>query len=101
MKHQDLQIGQPLKCEVVWYDQVPVPPRNIVHDGEVIGWRDSQLIVRVKDYAVIRFWKRNGLEVGNPDHVRRGFRVDISALNNSTRPAPGPAGIPIAIDTDA
>jgi hypothetical protein len=92
-----LEIGQPLHIEVVWYDQVPEPARKTIYDGEVIGWRAAQVIVRIRDYAVCRFWKKTGLEVGNPDHVRRGFRVDLSKLdgNNSG------VDIPIATDTDA
>lgn len=94
-----LEIGHPLKLEVLWYDRVPEPPRSITYDGEVVGWRQAQVIVRIKDYAVVRFWKRNGMEVGNPDYHRRGFSVDLSKA--AERPAPGPEGIPIAIDTDA
>jgi hypothetical protein len=41
------------------------------------------------------------VEVGNPDHQRRGFSLDVSQLNDSTRPEPGPQGVPVAIDTDA
>jgi hypothetical protein len=77
---KDLKIGQGLKVTVYWYDHVPEPPRSIEHEGEVVGWRRSQLIVRVRDYAVVRFWKRTGLEVGNSDHARRGFRVDLSEI---------------------
>jgi hypothetical protein len=98
MKRQKLEIGHPLECVVHWYDKVPEPPREVQYDGEVVGWRDSQVIVRVKDYAVIRFWKKNGLEVGNGDPMRRGFRISVQELNNSTKPAPG---IQVAIDTDA
>jgi hypothetical protein len=98
VKRQKLEIGHPLKIAVYWYDRVPAAERNTTYEGEVVGWRDSQLIVRVPDYAVIRFWKANGLEVGNPDHERRGFRVDLSELEASIKPAPG---IEVAIDTDA
>ena len=100
MKRQKLEIGHPLKIAVHWYDRVPEPPRNTSYDGEVIGWRESQVIVRVPEYAVIRFWKQTGLEVGNPDHQRRGFRVDLSELEDSLKPAPG-IEVPMAIDTDA
>ena len=100
MKRQKIQIGNSLKISVHWYDRVPEPPRNALHEGEIIGWRDSQVIVRVKEYAVIRFWKETGLEVGNPDHGRRGFRVDLSELAESIKPSPG-IEVPIALDTDA
>lgn len=98
MKRQKLEIGHPLQCVVRWYDKVPEPPKEIQYDGEVVGWRDSQVIVRVKDYAVLRFWKHTGIEVGNQDHARRGFKISIDDMNNSTKPAPG---VPVAIDTDA
>ena len=91
MRRQQIQIGTSLKVEVTWYDTCPVPPRDQKYEGEVIGWRDTQLIVSVKDYAVLRFWKKTGIEVGNKDHQRRGFRVDLSAITESTRPAPGVA----------
>jgi hypothetical protein len=100
MKRQKLEITRPLKVAVHWYDRVPEPQRNTTHEGEVVGWRDSQVIVRVIDYAVIRFWKQTGLEVGNPDHARRGFRLDLSEVTESLRPAPG-VEVPLAIDTDA
>jgi len=80
MKNLRLEIGKSLKLEVTWYDKVLVPPTDKKYEGEVIGWRDSQVIVSVKDYAVIRFWKKNGLEVGNKDHSRRGFAVNIGDL---------------------
>jgi hypothetical protein len=80
---QKLEIGHPLKLVVTWYDNVPVPKRQEDREGEVIGWRESQVVVRVKDYAVIRFWKKHGREVGNPDHERRGWRIDTAELNNS------------------
>ena len=100
MKRQKMQIGNSLKISVQWYDRVPEPARNTVYEGEIIGWRDSQVIVRVKEYAVVRFWKANGLEVGNPDHVRRGFSVDLSELARSIKPALG-IEVPIALDTEA
>jgi hypothetical protein len=87
MKKQNLQIGKSFKVEVTWYDTCPVPPRDVKHEGEVIGWRDSQIIVSVKGYAVIRFWKKNGLEVGNKDYSRRGFWIDVEAI--TANPAPG------------
>lgn len=83
-----------------WYDNIPEPRRHEEYEGEIIAWRDSQVIVRVRDYAVIRFWKRNGVEVGNGDHTRRGFRVDLSELTARARPDSG-VDVPIAIDTDA
>jgi hypothetical protein len=92
MQRQKLEIGHPLKCEVTWYDAVPEPPKETVYDGEVIGWRDTQVVVRVKDYAVVRFWLqkgREGREVGNQDHARRGLRIDVNSLNQSVKPAPG------------
>jgi hypothetical protein len=89
MKRQEMQIGNGLKIEVTWYDAVPEPPRSVTHEGEIIGWRQSQVIVRVKEYSVLRFWKSSGLEVGNSDHQRRGFRVDLSALAESLEPPPG------------
>lgn len=99
MKNQNFQIGKPLLIAVHWYDNIPEPRRHEEHEGEIIGWRASQVIVRVRDYAVIRFWKRSGLEVGNPDHPRRGFRVDLSELAASVKPDPG-IDVPIAIDTE-
>lgn len=78
------QIGKGFRLAVHWYDNVPEPPENETFEGEVVGWRQSQVIVRVKNYAVLRFWKRNGSEVGNPDHARRGFKIDLADLNPST-----------------
>jgi hypothetical protein len=92
MQRQKLEIGHPLKCEVIWYDAVPEPPHEISYEGEVIGWRDTQVVVRVKDYAVVRFWLqkgREGREVGNQDYARRGLRIDLKSLNESVKPAPG------------
>lgn len=83
MKLPTPQIGHSLKLNVYWYDRVPEPERNQTYEGEVVGWRNSQVIVRVKDYAVVRFWKQSGLEVGNGDGERRGFRLDLSELNQS------------------
>jgi hypothetical protein len=83
MDKQKLEIGHPLHVAVYWYDKVPEPPRNETYEGEVIGWRDSQLIVRVPNYSVLRFWKKTGLEVGNGDQERRGFRVDLEELKGS------------------
>jgi hypothetical protein len=106
---KDLQIGKGLKLTVHWYDHVPEPPRSVEHEGEVVGWRNSQLIVRVRDYAVVRFWKRSGLEVGNSDHARRGFRLDLSEVTpvatTQTSPtaaaAPATAASGISIKLDA
>jgi hypothetical protein len=89
MKRQKLEIGKPLAVEVTWYDTCTAPPRDEKHEGEVVGWRESQVIVSIKDYAVVRFWKRSGIEVGNKDHLRRGFRLDINSIAESTRPAQG------------
>jgi hypothetical protein len=88
MKRQEMLIGNGLKIDVTWYDIVPEPPRSVTHEGEIIGWRESQVIVRVKEYSVLRFWKSSGLEVGNSDHQRRGFKVDLSALTQSLKPPP-------------
>lgn len=98
MKNQNFQIGKPLMLTVYWYDNIPEPRRHEEHEGEIIGWRDTQVIIRVKDYAVIRFWKRSGLEVGNQAHPIRGFRVDLSELAATVKPNPG---VDIPIDTDA
>lgn len=81
--NQKFEIGHPMKLSVTWYDNVPTPNKTEWRDGEVIGWRKSQVLVRVKDYAVVRFWKKNGREVGNPDHERRGWMIDTKELNNS------------------
>lgn len=89
MKHQKLEIGHPLKIEVVWYDQVPTPAEEERFEGEIIGWRTSQVIVRVPGYAVIRFWKKNGSEVGNGAVDRRGYRIDVAGLAESVKPDPG------------
>jgi hypothetical protein len=89
MKHQKLEIGHPLIIEVFWYDKVPEPPALRTEQGEIIGWRQSQVLVRVVGYGVLRFWKRNGLEVGNADHERRGWRIDLSELAESVKPATG------------
>jgi hypothetical protein len=96
MQPQKLEIGHPLTVTVHWYDKVPEPPKNENFEGEIIGWRETQLVVRVKDYAIIRFWKRNGLEVGNPDRERRGFRVDLSEINESVQL--GREGVEVNID---
>lgn len=103
MEKQELKIGQSLKVAVYWYDKVPEPPENEVYQGEVVGWRGSQMIVRVPNYAVIRVWKKNGLEVGNPDHERRGFKVDLSELAQSIKPNNQEVEVemPVATDTDA
>jgi hypothetical protein len=89
MKHQKLEIGHSLKLEVIRYDQVPVPAQEERLEGEIIGWRTSQVIVRVPGYAVLRFWKSNGLEVGNGAADRRGYRIDLKALEESLKPQPG------------
>jgi hypothetical protein len=96
MRGQKLEIGRPLKISVYWYDKVPEPPKLEEFEGEIVGWRETQVIIRVKDYAVIRFWKRNGLEVGNPDHERRGFRVDLPEIEKSVRIAQ--EGVEVSID---
>jgi hypothetical protein len=89
MKRQRLEIGHPLAIGVHWYDYVCTEMQLEDREGEVVGWRDSQVIVRVKGYGVLRFWKHSGLEVGNGDHARRGFRVDLKELEQSLQPAPG------------
>jgi hypothetical protein len=96
VRNPGLQIGVPLKISVQWYDQVPEPSQLERREGEIIGWRNTMLIVRIKDYAVVRFWKRNGLEVGNKDCERRGFKVDLSDLEASIRAAR--EGVEINID---
>jgi hypothetical protein len=85
-----LEIGKGLKIQVTWYDKVLVPAADKKFEGEVIGWRDSQIIVSVKEYAVLRFWKRNGVEVGNKDYSRRGFSIDVDELRHAAQgPPPG------------
>jgi hypothetical protein len=101
MEKQKLEIGHPLNVTVYWYDKVPEPPRAESYDGEVVGWRESQMIVRVPNYSVIRIWKRNGMEVGNADWRRRGFRVDLSELAESVKRSNQEVEIDIPIDTDA
>jgi hypothetical protein len=96
MRDQKFQIGVSLKIGVQWYDQVPEPPKLEWFEGEITGWRSAMLIVRIKDYAVVRFWKRNGLEVGNKDYERRGFKVDLSELEKSVRAAR--EGVEVNID---
>ena len=96
---QPLEIGKGFRLTVTWYDHVPEPERNQAYEGEVVGWRNTQLIVRVKDYAVLRFWRRNGMEVGNPDSARRGFRLELSELTPSaTEPAAPAAGVTVKLD---
>jgi len=97
MKHLKLEIGRPLKLEVIWYDQVPVPPQETRVEGEVIGWRNSQVIVRVPNYAVLRFWKGSGFEVGNTASDRRGYRIDLEALAESLKPDSG-VEVPLNVD---
>jgi hypothetical protein len=100
---QKLMIGHPLTVSVFWYDDVPVPPIKEVKEGEVIGWRESQLVVRVPGYSVLRFWKKNGVEVGNKDHERRGWRVDMEGLRytgNNNEPVKLDGQKPTGIDTD-
>jgi hypothetical protein len=96
MQVQKLEIGCPLKIAVQWYDKVPEPPEAEGFEGEIVGWRKTQVIIRVKDYAVVRFWKKSGLEVGNPDHERRGFRLDLSEIEKSVRTAR--EGVEVNID---
>jgi hypothetical protein len=92
-----LQIGAGLKVDVLWYDKVPEPPVETVHqDCEVVGWRVSQVLLRIPGYAVIRCWKKSGLEVGNKDHARRGFRVELSQLTTA-EPPPKDHGLDINI----
>ena len=89
MKRQKPKIGTPLAVAVYWYDRVPEPERRQTYQGEIIGWRKTQIIVRVKEYAILRFYKSSGLEVANRDYDRRGFRIDLTELAESLRPAPG------------
>lgn len=82
-----LEIGKGLRLTVRYYDSVPEPPREEFYSqAEVVGWSDSQVVVRVPGYAVLKFWKRTGVEVGNKDYERRGFRLDLDELNG-TKPA--------------
>ena len=101
MDKQKLEIGHPLKVQVYWYDKVPEPPKNETYEGEVVGWLQSQLVVRVPNYSVIRVWKKNGLEVGNPDWRRRGFRIDLEEMRAWVQPSNKEVEIDIPIDTDA
>ena len=100
MDKQKLEIGHPLHVRVYWYDKVPEPPENESYEGEVVGWRGSQMIVRIPGYSVLRFWKKNGLEVGNPDHYRRGFKVDISELAESIKPNNQEVEVEMTVATD-
>ena len=100
MNKQHIEIGHPLRVSVYWYDKVPEPPIETLYDSEVIGWRNAQMIVRVPSYSVLRFWKRSGLEVGNGDSERRGFRVDLPDLAQSLKPEIE-VEMPVATDTDA
>jgi len=91
------EIGHAVMLNVRWYDRVPEPEKITEYQGEIIGWRKAQLIVRVRDYAVLRFWKRTGLEVGNPDHQRRGFSIDLAELAQSFKP---PQGVEVTLAVD-
>jgi len=93
---QTFAIGQPICVEVTWYDKCTIIAAEKKYEGEVIGWRNSQIIVSVKDYAVLRFWKRNGMEVGNKDHARRGFSIDVETIG---RPEPA-AGVSVTFSDD-
>jgi hypothetical protein len=88
MKRQKLEIGHALTLVVHWHDKVADPPKTLDYEGEVIEWRDRVVVVRIKDYGVLRFWKKNGLELGNRDR-RRGFAIDWRELEESLKPAPG------------
>src|SRR4029077_3160137 len=99
MDKQTLEIGHPLRIKVHWYDRVPEPPEDEICDGEVVGWRQSQMLIRVPNYSVIRIWKKNGLEVGNPDWRRRGFKVELSDIARSIKPQE--VSIDMVVDTDA
>lgn len=99
MKRQQLQQGVPLRVDVQWYDNVPEPPGNKLLEGEVIGWTESQIVVRVKEYAVLRFWKDNGFECGNRAISRRGYRINPLELEKSTKPAPG-ISVPLMEEAD-
>jgi hypothetical protein len=84
--NKKIEIGKPLTVEVSWYDKCTVPPADKKFEGEIIGWRNTQVIVSVKSYAVLRFWKKSGLEVGNKDYSRRGFSIDMEALKHILSP---------------
>jgi len=45
MKRQKLEIGHPLAITVTWYDSGARAPKEVFYDGEVIGCRESQVIV--------------------------------------------------------
>jgi hypothetical protein len=94
---QQLQIGRPLKANVTWYDHATTG-QDEQCEAEVIGWRNSQIIVRIPNYGTVRFWKKNSLEVGNLGHALRGWRIE---LPDSTKPDASGVDIPIPIDTDA
>lgn len=91
MNRPRLEIGRSLRLDVQWYDRVSEPEKSASYEGEVVGWRNTQVIVRVRDYAVLRFWKKSGLEVGNLDHSRRGFRINWAELEASLHAPPGVA----------
>ena len=85
-RREIFEIGKPIRIEVEWYDHC-APGQGKTFEGEVIGWRTSQVIIAVKGYGTIRCWKRNGIEVSNRDHERRGFRIEMSSIQQ--KPAKG------------
>lgn len=92
------EIGKGFHLKVHWYDNVPEPGRSESYEGEVVSWRPTQIVIRVKGYAVLRFWKRSGIEVGNPDHARRGFKIDLADLNPSPDGKQPAAGVAVNLD---
>jgi hypothetical protein len=45
---KNIEIGKPLTVEVSWYDKCTVPPADKKFEGEIIGWRNTQVIVSVR-----------------------------------------------------
>jgi hypothetical protein len=88
MKHQKLEIGHPLKLVAHWHDTVADPPKTIDYEAEIIEWRDRVVVVRIKDYGVLRFWKGTGQELGSRDR-RRAFEINWRELEDSLKSPPG------------
>jgi hypothetical protein len=94
---QDLQIGKPMKLVARWYDHATATGDREC-DAEVIGWKQSQVVLRIPGYGSLRFWKRSGFEVGNAAYGLRGWKIDLEELNGTKRPSG--LQVPIATDTD-
>jgi len=97
MKRQKLEIGHPLTLVAYWHDTVADPPKTIEYEAEIIEWRDRTVVVRIKDYGVLRFAKGTGRELGNRDR-RRGFEINWTELEESLKPPPG---VDIALSVDS